>query len=464
MKGKELSYKTICLTNVGGAGMSALAGFYAQKGIKVYGVEKCETPYLKPLRALGISIHNEFYPAMLPDNSLLVISSATKKNHPAYVYAKKHNRPILHRSTALAEINLDFQTICVSGSHGKSTVTAFLFDAFHKTDKPISVLTGAFIRSIGQNYFYTDKTPYLICECDESDGSIERYSPNIAVITNIDDDHMEHFTSMDNLEKVFANYVSRIKEKGILVINGDDVRLQKLLKLHRHTSLTFGFSEDVLYRVSIQKSTIASVTFSLEYKKETLVERLCLPIPGHYNALNAAVPLLLAHHLGYNVHKVADNLSQTKGLSRRMDVLLHKESLPLFINEYAHHPTALQLVIDTFKNSGYRLNIVFQPHRIERLQYHMDAFAKTLQDADRVIITPVYDPKDADLSKPLHHVLYEKISPHCDAHYIDMLEDLSAKVIEMKPDKNDLFIFCNAGDLGCYAHKMVEKQYGKHLA
>lgn len=458
---KKLSLKntkTFCVTNAGGAGMSAVAGFLANNKKQVFGLEESNTPYINPLKSCGVTVASTFEENMLPkQHSALIVSSATPQNHPAYLHAQAHGIPILHRSQALASIAANFQSLCVAGTHGKSTTTTLLFDAFYNTNHPLSILTGAFLQSKKSNFYYTEKTPYLICECDESDGSLVEYTPSISVITNIDEDHMEHYKSFEKLCETFQTFIDATDKNGLLLVNGDDAILKALSFHFAGTTLTYGFHASCLYQIVIENTTISSVTFSVLYKGAPLCT-LTLPLPGRYNAFNATPAIILAHIWGINLQEVTKNLSQTPGLQRRMQVLAKDDKGPLVIDDYAHHPKAIENAIEALTGFNRDVVVIFEPHRIRRLMYHIDNFSAVLQKASAVIVTPVYTPNTDIVEGRPHEDLTKKIKAlGGQASFVDSFEELEEV---LKKLKKKTLLFCSAGDLSKFAHKFSKEHYG----
>jgi len=446
-------------TNIGGAGMSAIAGFLAKSGKNVSGTESHCTPYLHTLKTEDVVIQTTFHEDMIPkkNDTVMVISSATPADDPAYRYAQNHHIPCVHRSVALSHIVRDFQSICVTGTHGKSTTTTLLFDAFYKSETPLSILTGAFIHTIKSNYYHSTKSPYLICECDESDGTISTYSPHICIITNIDEDHMEHYESHENLIRAFTKLIKSTHESGLLLINGDDPITQILAQQYTGTVITYGFSSRCMYRIIIQHFDDQGVTFSVSYKGQTLCQDVTVPIPGKYNAFNACPAIILAHIWGMPLSTIAENLTKTKGLVRRMQDLTPAGSTPRIIDDYAHHPTAITAAIQALTHKDSRPTVVMQPHRIRRLLYHMDAFAHALVQAAHTIVTPVYTPNTDQVIGQPHHALAKKIQEMGgSAQSVDSFDDLTHTLVEKMPHTQS-FLFCSAGDLSEFAHCFAQR-------
>ena len=453
--------KTFCVINAGGAGMSAIAGFLAESKKNVFGIESAHTSYLEPLKSSGVTISDVFEERMLPNkqDSALIISSATPHDHPAIIYAQKRDIPIFHRSEALASIASAFKSVCVAGTHGKSTTTTLMFDAFHDTNRPLSILTGAFLQSKKSNFDYTNKTPYLICECDESDGSIIKYKPYISVITNIDEDHMEHDKSFEKLCDTFSAFVNATYETGLLLVNGDDPVLKGLSQRYTGTAITYGFSTSCLYRIVIMNASMSSVTFAVLYRGEQLCT-VTLPLPGSYNAFNATPAIILAHIWGVSLDKVAKNLSKTPGLERRMQVLAKDEKGPLVIDDYAHHPKAVQEAIEALRGFGRDVVVILEPHRIRRLTYHISNFSAVLQMAAHVIITPVYTPNTDEVEGHPHAELARKVNAlGGKASFVHSFEELSRSLKALRR-KNKVLLFCSAGDLSKFAHTFAQEHYG----
>lgn len=467
---KLITAQHICIANIAGAGMSAVAGF-CKIALKknVYGFDNVtHTPFTPGLEKAGIKVTTSFEDTMIPTtDSVLIVSSATPSNHPAILRARQHNVPILHRSQALAAILSHSKPICVGGCHGKSTTSILIHEALENSNHPSSIITGAVINRLNSNFFINPNSDFTITECDESDGSLSVYNGYITVITNVDDDHMEQHANLDKLYQEFAAFAENTHPEGTIIVNGDDPRLvEQTKKIHKNV-ITYGFSEHCMYRATILKKSPHHTDFCVTYNNEMLLEKVSLAMPIPFNVINSLPSIIIAHTLKENLSHTTETFANFQGLDRRMSFLLESPRTPTIINEYAHHPTAVQHVIQGLNDlhPNKKLIFVFQPHRLERLAFHFQKFAHALKQAQQCIILPIYSPSHAPMSntKMAHELSVAIQEKGGNAKFSPNFEALEDFLVSLNLQSDSILLFCNAGDLSDFSKRFTQTHYAKFL-
>ncbi len=462
--------KHICIANIAGAGMSAIAGALKVKMQKhVVGFDGASsTPFTYALHQHDIPIKTKFHASMLPsENSVLITSSATPHNDPAILHAHAQKIPIIHRAQALAAILQSTPSVCVAGCHGKSTTSTLIFESRINTPSPFAILTGAIINRINANFSMPENSVQIVAECDESDGTLTTYKSHISVITNVDTDHMEQHHTIDHLYKEFATFAANTSKNGCMIINGDDPRLVKQTQAAHPNVITYGIQDHNDYQVVNCATTPHSINFDAFFQKKPLLTNITLPLPLDFNATNALPAIILAHKSNLPLDMVRQNLQNFQGLDRRMSYLTNSTQAPTIINDYAHHPTSIKKLILGLISCKNKQNfiLIFQPHRIERLCFHFQNFINAIQMAPESIILPVYAPTHAKSERIKHARNLAKSIQETGSkcNFIESFELLEQFLLSRKVQNTTALIFCNAGDLSLFAQDFTAKHYAKFM-
>ncbi len=380
---------------IGGSGMSGIARIMVAKGALVSGSDLHDSSSLAGLRALGITTFVGHAASHLADANMVIRSSAIPDSNPEIQEARVRRIPILERATALSELMAGKRSVAIAGTHGKTTTTSMLTVALQHCGFDPSFAIGATVRNSGTNAHHGGGDTFVV-EADESDGSFIAYKPHGAVITNIELDHVDNFKSIDEIDRLFENFVGTIQSHGFLVLCIDDSGVQRLL-----TSLsdevkqgleivTYGF--DAMADVKLDRISVAakSATARATLKGRVLGE-LELAISGRHNLLNAAAALAAAFKLGANPTDVIAGLKLFTGARRRFEVKGVVKGITV-VDDYGHHPTEIEATLElarTFAGSG-RVLTVFQPHRYSRTQAFSESFATSLAAADHTYLLEIY--------------------------------------------------------------------------
>lgn len=368
---------------IGGAGMSGIARIMAMRGIAVSGCDLKDSRALTSLRALGVKTEVGHDPKHLDGVQTLVYSSAIRPSVSEFASAQEQGIRILQRAQALAALMAERRVIAVAGTHGKTTTTSMMTVVLQHAGLDPSFAIGGTITDSGA-HAHDGSGHEFVVEADESDGSFVHYFPEIAIITNIEADHMDHYADDDAVFGAFKSFSNTVS--GPLVVCGDDLTARSLLS--GRTGITYGFGESDLQITDVQSHR--AVSFAATWKGKSL-GRFSLSIPGVHNALNAGAVIAVALHLGLEVETIRSGLAVFTGTRRRFEVRGQSSSVAV-IDDYAHHPTEITATLKAARDvyPGRQVIAVFQPHRYSRTAAFLSEFAESLKACDVAIITEVY--------------------------------------------------------------------------
>jgi UDP-N-acetylmuramate--alanine ligase len=393
------------LIGIGGVGMSGLARLFVTRGIATSGSELKEWPTLAGLKALGATIHMRHDPSNLDGADTVIYSSAIPPDHLELVEARARGLRVLHRSEALAAAMTGRESIAVAGTHGKTTTTSMVTSVLQHAGLDPSFVIGGEIAEIGSNAHH-GTGPHFVAEADEHDRSFLNYRPTVAIITNIDADHLNHFGNIAGLQEAFLEFSrlvgppdsphgSQAHRGGFVVSCADDAPTREVADRARAEGLrveTYGESEDATLRVAGLVSTATSVRYTASLDGVELGE-VVLPVPGRHLGLNSAAAVLTALRLGLPFDKIVAALAVFPGVRRRFELKGVADGVRVY-DEYAYHPTAMTAALRTLRDVAGegRLVVVFQPYRVYRTRDLRTEIAEALALADEVIVMEVFGP------------------------------------------------------------------------
>lgn len=384
---KELG--TVHFIGIGGSGMSGIARLLIGMGHKVTGSDVRESGNVLALRSLGAEIAIGHDEANLGQPNTVVVTSALWPNNPEYLLAKKLGIPVIHRSAMLSHLASQKRLVAVAGAHGKTTSTGMIITSLLALGQDPSFVNGGVINSLGVSA-QSGGGEFFVIEADESDGSFLHYDTSVALITNVDPDHLDHFGSVEAFHQVFADFANGSKE--FVVISSDDPGAVAVSKLISKPKITFGESEAADFRVHNVLER-ARVAFELSYRGETIA--LELELAGKHNALNAAGAVAVLVGLGFDFLDSARKVATFAGTERRMQLHGEKRGVKVY-DDFAHHPTEVAAALSGARaqaGSG-RLITVFQPHLYSRTRLFAKEFAQALKASDEVVLLDVYGARE----------------------------------------------------------------------
>ena len=395
MKIELAKNEVIHFVGIGGIGMSGLSLIMKGKGFKVQGSDLFSNKNIERLRKEKIKIFLGQKKQNLKDATIVVRSSAIKKNNPEIIEAKRKNLTIISRGRMLAHIVSLMKNIVVVGSHGKTTTTSLIASIFQKTKLDPTIINGGVINSI-QNTAKLGKSDWSILEADESDGSFIHIPPTYSIITNIDREHMDFYNSMEDLKRYFYQFINKVPSFGKSFICIDDkINSDIIKKLKSKNFYTYGVNSKSNYLIRNIKQNTKFSEFDLQVqvpnKKKLFVKKIKIPLLGIHNIRNSVAATAVALTVGISIKDIKNGLLNFKGVQRRFNKVFTYNNID-FYDDYAHHPTEIKYVLDGVDKvyKGYDKVCVFQPHRISRLKDLRKEFSHAFKKANIVILCPIY--------------------------------------------------------------------------
>ena len=443
---------------IGGIGMSGIAEVLLGLGFTVQGSDLSETKITKRLQNLGARIFKGQSAENLQDAEVVVISSAIKPGNPELDEARRQGLPVVRRAEMLAELMRLKSNVAVAGTHGKTTTTTMVATLLDAGGLDPTVVNGGIIHAYGSNA-RMGEGEWMVVEADESDGTFNRLPATIAIVTNIDPEHMEHWGTVENLRQGFRDFVSGIPFYGLAVCNTDHAEVQALVGwLRDRRVLTYGFNAQAQVRAVNLRYETGVARFDIALADDEPIEGCALPMPGDHNVSNALSAVAVALHLGVPHGTIRDALSSFKGVGRRFTRVGEVNGVAI-IDDYGHHPVEIAAVLKAARQASEgRVIAVHQPHRYSRLSNLFEEFCACFNDADVVAIAEVYaageQPIEGASREHLVRGLVERGHRH--ARAIEGEDDLVALVKE-QARPGDMVVCLGAGSVSAWANALPER-------
>ncbi|HVU56740.1 MAG TPA: UDP-N-acetylmuramate--L-alanine ligase [Puia sp.] len=450
--------KKVYFIGVGGIGMSALARYFKGQGKEVGGYDKTSTTLTRQLESEGIAVHYEDDPEQAPrDADLVVYTPAVPKDHKELSYYQRHSYTTLKRSDVLGVITRSSFNICVAGTHGKTTVSTMIAHILRHSGYGCN----AFLGGIAVNYnsnFWSDKRNVCVVEADEYDRSFLKLSPDIAVITAMDADHLDIYGTAEEVEQAFIEFSGKIKPGGTLLSKAG---LKREDDLRGGQHLTYGLGSGGFSAMGVDIRD-GSYHFRVESKDWTLND-VVLHMGGLHNVENATAAITVAHQLGIEDEKIRAAVEAFRGVKRRFEYIFRNKGV-VFIDDYAHHPEELRALIGGAKGlyPGRKCTVIFQPHLFTRTRDFVEGFAESLELADEVFLLPIYPARELPIEGVTSRLIVDRMTPG-KAAVVDK-EELLRILDDMVVYNDDLelLITAGAGDIDTLVEpirKILEKKY-----
>lgn len=451
---KNLGREELILSNgnrihfigIAGTGMSALAYIYAEKGFIVSGSDLQENISTIRLKSKGVKICIGHNSKNVEDVDMVVVSSAIPPENEEYMYAKTKNIPILHRSDLLAELTKEKKSIIISGAHGKTTTTSMVALVLENNKLDPTILVGGELDDIGGNA-KLGKGEFLVAEGDESDGSILKLNPFFLIVTNIDNDHLDYYKSLENIKETFLRVIEKVPLEGNIILNSDCQNIRDLLKKIKRRYYTYGFTNADFTAEIVELNSYAS-SYKIYYKDKKIGE-VSLKVPGKHNILNSLAAISIAEILGLDLEASIKALEKFHGVQRRIQFKGVIEKDILVYDDYGHHPTEIRATLETLKLYNRRLVVVFQPHRYTRTYFLSKEIAKALSLSDVLILTEIYSAGEKPIPGVSSQNIYEEIVqkyPNLEVYLVNDIVEAATKVKEVLKEK-DILLTLGAGNV-----------------
>ena len=428
--------------------MSALAQLFRNLGAKVTGSDLEEGKQIRDLQAKGIEVTiGHSMKNVHPEMDVVVYSSAVDRSNPEIQAAFQLGIPIIPRAEALAEIMRLKRGIAVGGTHGKTTTTSLIGSIFMHSNRDPTIAVGGRLKLI-ESTARLGQGPWMVAEADESDGYFLRLSPEIAIITSIDRDHLDYFGSFKNLQRAFLNFALNIPYYGHAVVFGDDPEIRKLFWDFTKKIHYYGENENNDYVLKA-----SGKIFQIFHKKEKLGE-LDLKVPGHYNALNALAACIATHLAGVPLESCFQGANQYSGVDRRFQKIDEVGGVRVF-DDYAHHPTEIRAVASEMKRikKGGRFHLIYQPHRYSRTRDCWRDFLHCFQGVDQLYLLDIYPAGEAPIEGITSSNLAKDVLVPC--RYVKSSGELFG-ILKKSLEKGDVVMTMGAGDIGRMSHQVAE--------
>lgn len=442
----------------GGIGMSGLMEALHSKGFKVTGSDAAadDNAHVARLRNLGVTIHQGHATEHQDNATIVVISSAIQDSNPELAAAKAAKRTIAHRADVLNEIAQNFNTIAVTGTHGKTSTTALIYSALAATGLDVGVINGGILNALQTNAkLPQNKEGWLVIEADESDATFTKFKPEIGVITNIEAEHMDTYGNEEKLLEGFQTFLGNIKD--IAVLCDDDERLQILASMAPSDVVTYGLNDIAdVHTAEAPTPQGRGMAFDAMLRGGRL-DDIVVNAPGTHFAQNALAALAIAQILSLNLQDAAKGLENFQGVGRRFTYVGHFYGAEV-IDDYGHHPTEIAATLDAAKKvyAEGKVVAVVQPHRYSRLRDLMEDFASSIKVADAVIVLPVYAAGESELEGINHLTLADKMRGHTQAPVMVAENDFAlAEQLEPYGDDGNGILFLGAGSSGKMAKELT---------
>lgn len=451
------SKQWIHMVGIAGAGMSNIAKILVEQGHRVSGSDLQSNNITRKLQEIGIEVYQDHSSSNLKEGvDLLVISSAIPQDNIEVKAAKEKNIPILKRGQMLANIVNDGKAVAVAGAHGKTTTTSMLYTVLENCGLDPTFILGGEMQDNGRGA-KLGKGEFSVIEADESDASFLDLSPYIAVVTNIEDDHLDYYKSLENIQKAFKLFVDEVKPDGFALLYNGNSSVAKIKAHTRSKVITYGEKNDCDYYMQDWQVAGKGSKFSV-YHQGVYLGEVVLSIPGKYNCLNALATMATAHEIGLDFVTAAKALSGFKGPKRRFEHIGQFRNIHI-VDDYAHHPTEIKACLEAARNyhTEGRIIAVFQPHRFSRTKILGTQLGTAFAGVDKVIITDIYPAGEKPIPRISGCMVYEAaINAGCDAEYLSSFPVIEEFILNFLRD-NDLLITMGAGDIWKLGISILEK-------
>lgn len=453
--------KQVHFIGIGGAGMSGIATVLQGLGHRVSGSDMKSSETTKRLTALGVQCYTGHRAEHLGAAEMVVVSTAIPETNPEFIAAREKGLEVIHRGEMLARLMLRQKGIAVAGAHGKTTTTSMIAQTLEVNGLDPTIIIGGDLKYIGGNA-KLGRGDYLVAEADESDGSFLRLSPLVAVVTNIENDHLDHYGSQERIVAAFKEFIQKVPDHGLAVLCLDDHHIQELLPTVQKPVLTYGLECQGADYVLKNLSLVGKLTAGDVYFRGEKLGRLELPVPGRHNLLNALATVAVGRFAGLNFTQVAAALSKFQGAGRRFELLGLVDQIKV-VDDYAHHPTEIKATIKAARESHPgRLIVVFQPHRYTRTQLLQREFGAAFSEAGTVIVNAIYSAGEKPIPGVTARLIVDAIKAHDrrEVAYFDTLDEI-ADYLADTAEPGDLIITMGAGNIRSAGEELVRRLEGR---
>src|SRR5262252_2059086 len=438
----------IHFVGIGGMGMCGIAEVLLNLGYKVTGSDPRETEITKHLQEIGGSIFYTHRPENIGDADVVVISSAIRGYNPEIEAARARGIPVIQRAEMLGELMRMKYSVAVAGSHGKTTTTTMVSTVLMQAGLDPTAVIGGRVNSLGLANARLGRGEYLVAEADESDGSFLKLPPTVAVVTNIDAEHLDHYGTHDNVKRAFVDFINRVPFYGLAVLCLDHPHVQAILPSVQKRFVTYGEAPQADYRARAIRFDGFRTSY-VAWRRAEELGTVTIHMPGKHNILNSLATLAVADFLGVPFAKIDDALAAFQGVQRRFTVRGVERGV-MVVDDFGHHPMEVRATLAGARSGfpGRRIVAAFQPHRYTRTRDQLDEFAIAFNDADAVVVCDVFAAGEAPIPGIESGRLAQAMRDHGhrDVSYVARREDVAAHLAAVARD-GDIVVTLGAGDI-----------------
>ncbi|MBI2981884.1 MAG: UDP-N-acetylmuramate--L-alanine ligase [Deltaproteobacteria bacterium] len=446
--------RRIHFVGIGGIGMSGIAQVLLNLGYQVSGSDLHPSPLIDQLRRRGGQIRIGHQASYLGAAQVVVTSSAIRKMNPEVHEAIRRGIPVIARAEMLAELMRLKYGVAIAGSHGKTTTTSLIASVLASGGLDPTIVIGGRLKNLRSNA-RLGKGEFLVAEADESDGSFLHLNPTIAVITNIDPEHMDHYKNFDSLKGTFEEFAKKIPFYGLAVFCADHPVVRDLAKRFEKRSVTYGLNQKADFSADRIRRRGVGSEFSVSLRGKRLGVIRLNAMPGRHNVLNALAAIAVAHELGIPFRSVQRGLSTFGGISRRFEII--REKPVTIMDDYGHHPEEIRATLRTAREvwPKKKLWVLFQPHRYSRTKLLLKEFATAFLEADHLYITEIYAAGEKSIRGVSGKLLAKRVQGR-KGHFVPGLSFLAEEVFR-KMKRGDVIITLGAGDIWKVGREISKK-------
>ena len=447
-------------TGIGGIGMSGIAEILLNLGYQITGSDVKLSPITERLQLLGATVYEGHAPENIGSAKALIVTSAVDAQNPEVLEARRLGIPIIPRGELLAELMRLKYGIAVAGSHGKTTTTSMAATILSHAGLDPTVVVGGRVGTMGGSNARLGKSNFLVVESDESDGSFLKLSPILAIVTNIDREHLDHYSDIDEIRSAFTRFVNKVPFYGAAIVCLDDENIQQILPEVNRRVITYGMGAQAMLVISHSSCGHLSSSFRLRFRGEDLGE-FHVAVPGVHNVLNATAAIAIALELEIAPELIREGLAKFSGVDRRFQQRGQERGVTV-IDDYGHHPTEIRATLAAARDCHYeRIHAIFQPHRYTRTMHLMDDFARSFHSADHVYLLDIYAASEKPIDGVSSEVLADRMAGfgHRSVTYVGTI-DRAVEMAAANVEDGDAVLTLGAGNVWQAGDKLLHRLQG----
>ena len=442
---------------IGGIGMSGIAEILLNLDMKVSGSDLRRSPVTDRLARMGATIYEGHDAANVAGATVVVTSSAVHADNPEVLEARAHKIQVIQRAEMLAELMRLKYGIAIAGMHGKTTTTTMVAAVLSAGVLDPTIVVGGRVDALGSNA-KLGKSQYMVVEADESDRSFLKLTPILAVVTNLDREHMDCYRDMADVEQAFLTFIDKLPFYGAVTACVDNPLLAAILPRSHRRVFTYGVAAEADYRLEFLDAVVGTFAHFQVMTAMGPLGPFELHVPGRHNVLNATAAVAIAHQLGIAAEMIAEGLRYFRGVDRRFQLRGAARGVTV-VDDYGHHPTEIRATLAAARECGYqKIHVIFQPHRYTRTLDLMDQFTGAFRDTDTVIVLPIY----AASEEPIPGVTAERLAERIEGPQVQFAEDFAVAVAAVTAQANngDLILTLGAGSVSQLGPQILEALEG----